>query len=171
MLDRERFLEDEMMADAMGPLPTPEPLSLWQRVGLWGWVFLGLVLLAVVLAVILTASRRRRIAGLSVPERVYEDLVNWVRRLLRIEPLSHQTPNEYAGAVARYAPKGREAVQKIAGLYVEERFSGRQVSGSNAEVAWRQAWPVLWRRWFERRVERLLRLWWKLVPPKDGPRL
>jgi hypothetical protein len=134
-------------------------------------VVLGLVVLAIVLTVVLAAGRRRRIAGLSVPERVYEDLVNWVRRLLRIEPLAHQTPNEYAGAVARYAPKVREAVQKIAGLYVEERFSGRQVSGSNAEVAWRQAWPVLWRRWFERRVERLLRIWWKFVPPKDVSRL
>jgi transglutaminase-like putative cysteine protease len=170
-LDRERFLEEERMADAMGPLTPPEPLSLWQRVGLWGWVVLGLVVLAIVLTVVLAAGRRRRIAGLSVPERVYEDLVNWVRRLLRIEPLAHQTPNEYAGAVARYAPKVREAVQKIAGLYVEERFSGRQVSGSNAEVAWRQAWPVLWRRWFERRVERLLRIWWKFVPPKDVSRL
>jgi transglutaminase-like putative cysteine protease len=171
MWDRERFLEDEMNAGVMGPMPALEPLSFWQRVELWGWVFLGSVVLAAVLAVVLMANRRRKIAGLSVPERVYEDLVNWVRRLLRIEPLAHQTPNEYARAVARHAPKGREAVEKIAGLYVEERFSGRQVSGSSAEVAWRQAWPVLWRRWFERRVERLLRFWWKFVPPKDVSRL
>ena len=162
---------DEMMGDAMGPLPAPEPLSLWQRVGVWGWLVLGLMVLAVVLAVILVARRRRQIAGLSVPERVFEDLVNWVRRLLRIEPLAHQTPNEYAGAVAQHAPRGREAVERIVDLYVEEQFSGRRVSGSGAEAAWRQAWPTLWHRWFERRMEGLLRFWWKFVPPKDDPRL
>jgi transglutaminase-like putative cysteine protease len=171
MSDRARFFEDDMRAGAMGPLPTPEPISLWQRVGLWGWVVLALVVLATVLAVVLAANRRRRVAGLSVPERVYEDMVNWVRRLLRIEPLAHQTPNEYAGAVAQLAPKGRVAVEEIVGLYVEERFSGRQVSGLNAEVAWRQAWPALWHRWLERRVERLLRFWWKFVPPEDVTRL
>jgi hypothetical protein len=130
-------------------------------------VAIGLVALGAVSVVVLAVYRRRQVAGLSVTERVYEDLVNWVRRLLRIEPLAHQTPNEYAGAVARHAPRSREAVERIAGLYVEERFSGRQVSGSKAEVAWRHAWPALWRRWLERRVERLLRFWWKFVPPKN----
>lgn len=159
-----------MMADDLGPFPTPEPLSLWQRLGVWGWLVLGLMVLAVVLAVILVARRRRQIAGLSVPERVFEDLVNWVRRLLRIEPLAHQTPNEYAGAVAQHAPKGREAVERIVGLYVEEQFSDRRVSGSNAEAAWREAWPALWHRWFEQRMEGLLRFWWRFVPPKDDSR-
>ena len=117
---------------------------------------------------VFAAYRRRQIVGLSVTERVYDDLVTWVRHLLHIEPLAHQTPNEYAGTVARYAPRGREAVEQIAGLYVEERFSGRQISDSNAEIAWRQAWPALWHRWLERRTERLLRLWWKFVPPKPS---
>jgi hypothetical protein len=94
-----------------------------------------------------------------------------VRRLLRIEPLAHQTPNEYAGTVAQYAPRGREAVERIAGLYVEERFSSREVSDASAQVAWQEAWPLLWRRWLEKRVERLLRIWWKFVPPKDVSRL
>jgi hypothetical protein len=130
-------------------------------------VALGLLALVTVSVVVFTVDRRRRAAGLTVTERVYGDLVSWVRRLLRIEHLAYQTPNEYAGVVAQQVPKSREAVEQIAGLYVEERFSGRQVVGSDAEVAWRQAWPALGRRWLERRLERLLRFWWKFVPPKD----
>jgi hypothetical protein len=167
MLDRERMFDEEMGSGSLEPLLPPEPLPLWQRAGLWGWVVLGLLVLASVSVLVYAANRRRQVAGLSVAERVYEDLVHWVRRLLRIEPLAHQTPNEYAGTVARYAPQGREAVERIAGLYVEERFSGREISDTSAQVAWQEAWPLLWRRWFEKRVERLLRIWWKFVPPKD----
>jgi len=159
-------LEDERNGATLEPILPPEPVTLWQRVGPLGWAALGLVALAAVLSVVLAARRRQQVAGLTVTERVYGDLVIWVRRLLLIEPLAHQTPNEYAGTVARYAPGGREAVEQIAGLYVEERFSGRQITGSNAEIAWRQAWPALWRRWLERRVEGLLRFWWKFVPPQ-----
>ena len=160
--------EDEMDPGALDAELPPEPAPLWQRVGPWGWAALGLATVATVSFFVFAAYRRRQIVGLSVTERVYDDLVTWVRHLLHIEPLAHQTPNEYAGTVARYAPRGREAVEQIAGLYVEERFSGRQISDSNAEIAWRQAWPALWHRWLERRTERLLRLWWKFVPPKPS---
>ncbi|MEJ2734718.1 MAG: transglutaminase domain-containing protein [Anaerolineae bacterium] len=142
-------------------------LSLWQRLGAWKWVGLALIIPGTVTIVLLTVRRRREIEGLSVAARVYEDLVNWVKHLLRIEPLSHQTPNEYAGIVAQQVPRGRQAVERIAGLYVEERFGGRDVSGEEAEDAWRQTWPTLWQRWIQRRLDVVLRFWWRFVPPRE----
>ena len=120
-------------------------------------------------SLILVLRRRRRVEDLSVIERVYEDLVNWVRRLLRIEPLAHQTPLEYAGIVSQQVPRGRQAVEQIAGLYVEERFSGKGIPDAPAEAAWREAWPALWRRWLGRRLDRLQRFWWRFFPPKNPP--
>jgi hypothetical protein len=127
------------------------------------------VVVGMVAITLLTIRRRRRFEGLSVVERVYEDLVDWVQRLLRIEPLAHQTPNEYAGVVAQQVPRGRQAVERIAGLYVEERFSGKDSSGADAQVAWRQVWPTLWHRWIERRLEILQRFRRRFSPPVEPP--
>ncbi len=141
--------------------------SLWQRLGIWKWVGLVVIVLGTVALALLAVRRRRRIEGLTVAARVYEDLVSWVRSLLRIEPLVHQTPNEYAGLVAQQVPRSRQAVERIAGLYVEERFGGRDVSGQEAEDAWRQTWPALWRRWIQRRVEVVQRFGGRLAPPSE----
>jgi hypothetical protein len=87
--------------------------------------------------------------------------------LLRIEPLAHQTPYEYAGSVGENVPEGRLAVEQIAAYYVEERFGGRPVSSDHTEAAWRQAWSALWRGWVQNRIDVVRRFWWKFVPPKD----
>ncbi|MGD8490714.1 MAG: transglutaminaseTgpA domain-containing protein [Anaerolineae bacterium] len=142
-------------------VPTPEPFL--QRLGRWsGWI---LVLAAIMLAVatVLLFRRRRRIEGLSVSERVYADLVNWVKRFLGIKPLAHQTPHEYAGAVAGAVPGGRESIERITELYVEERFGGKTVEDDEAEEAWRRAQPLLWRRWLRRLGERLGRFRYKVL--------
>ena len=136
----------------------------WKGVG--AWVFLGLGLLAALLAagLLLTLRRRRKVEGLSSVERVYEDLVDWVRWLLRITPMAHQTPHEFAGAVSGTVPRGREPVQRIADFYVAERFGGKIVAGAEAEDAWRETFKILWLRWFERRTSALKRFWKMLFP-------
>ena len=150
-------------------MPTPEPETFVQRVGAWApFVLIGAGLLAV-LAVVLAVLRRRQIAGLSIAERVYEDLTRWVRRLLGIEPLSHQTPNEFAGVVAHYVPRSQDAVEQIADLYVQERFSGSPVSGEDAESAWGVARPAIWQTWLALRFNVLRRFWRMLVPAKPSP--
>ena len=73
------------------------------------------------------ARRRSSSQYLSPAEQVYDDLVFWVRRLLRITPMPHQTPHEYAGVVVQNMPNGHEPVERIVSYYVEERFGGRQV--------------------------------------------
>ncbi len=172
--NRDRPMPDELdpaydfeRADSLLDAEAAVELSLWQRLGAWKWVGLALIVLGMPAIVLLTVRRRRQIEGLSVAARVYEDLVNWVKRLLRIEPLSHQTPNEYAGVVAQQVPRSRQAVERIAGLYVEERFGGRDVSGEEAEDAWRQTWPTLWQRWIQRRLEVVQRFRWRFVPPRE----
>jgi transglutaminase-like putative cysteine protease len=165
-------LDDAPVLDMERGRPEPQTAEMppfWQRLKWWGWVGLSLPVLGAVAVSLLAVRRRRHIEGLSAAERVYQDLVNWVRRLLRIEPLAHQTPLEFAGVVSQHVPKGQPAVERIAGLYVEERFSGRAVSGADAEAAWSLAWPALCRRWLERRLERVRRLWWRLVPPSEAP--
>jgi transglutaminase-like putative cysteine protease len=163
-LDPARRFEE---ADGLPDTEIGVELSLWQRLGAWKWVGLALIVLGTIAIVLFTVRRRRQIEGLSVAARVYEDLVSWVKHLLRIEPLSHQTPNEYAGVVAQHVPRSRQAVERIAGLYVEERFGGRDVSGEEAEDAWRQTWPTLWQRWIQRRLEVVQRFWWRFVPPTE----
>jgi transglutaminase-like putative cysteine protease len=150
-------------------MPTPEPETFLQKVARLGPIALIVAALATILALVLVILRRRQIAGLSVAERVYEDLVAWVRRLLRIEPLAHQTPNEFAGVVAQQVPKGQSAVEQIASLYVRERFSGNPVSGGDAESAWSEARSAIWRRWFSLRFDAITRFWRVLVPAKPSP--
>ena len=93
----------------------------------------------------------------------------WVRRLLRIEPLAHQTPNEFVGVVAQQVPRSQYAVEQIANLYVQERFSGNPVSEEDAESAWGEARPAIWRRWLALRFDVVRRFWRVLVPAKPSP--
>jgi len=166
-LDELRELDPDRDRSSLEAAATP---PLWQRLRWWGWVGLSLPVLGAVVLSLFAIRRRRHVEGLSAAERVYEDLVDWVRRLFRIEPLAHQTPLEYAGVVSQHVPKGQPAVERIAGLYVEERFGGKAISDVDAEAAWSSVLPDLWRRWVERKVERLLRVWWRFVPPNETPR-
>jgi hypothetical protein len=160
-------MDEELYPESMGQAARPAPKPLWQRIGRGGWLALDLVTLIPVLAALFAARRRRHIEGLSVAERVYEDLVEWVRRLLHIELLPHQTPHEYAVAVAQTVPQGRRAMEQIAGCYVQERFGGKDVDCGELEGAWTESWHALWRRWGEQKTSVLRRIWHRLVPPND----
>jgi hypothetical protein len=157
-------IEDPFEPDRLGPIPevTPEPFL--QRLGRWGGLGLGLAAVVMGIVALLTFRRHRRIEGLTVAERVYEDLINWVRRLLRIAPLTHQTPNEYGAAVARVLPAGRQPVRRIVDTYVGYRFGGRTVDGDEVETAWRDTQKALWQRWLWRQGERLSAFPRRLLP-------
>jgi transglutaminase-like putative cysteine protease len=159
--------DDQFDRGDIGPEPVPQSRSLWQRIGWGGGLGFSFLAFGLVAFAAFMIRRRRQIHGLSVAERVYEDLVDWVRRLLRLDPLAHQTPHEYAGAVVQTMPRGREAVERIADLYVQERFGAKEIPSEAAEAAWQQAWSAIWRRWLGRKVEAVQRLWWRLVPPED----
>jgi transglutaminase-like putative cysteine protease len=165
-----RNLDDLMDAEAdrvpLQPAAAPKR-TLWQQIGRWGAPILAFLAAILVVLALFAIRRQRRIEGLSVVERVYEDLVEWVRRLLRIEPLTHQTPHEYAAVVAQCVPQGCQSFEQIVGLYVEERFGHKIVPAAEAEVAWQQARVALWHRWIGRRIDRLRHVWRRFVPPTE----
>jgi hypothetical protein len=162
-MDLEPF--DDTLGDMSGA--TSEPL--WQRIGRGGALLILLALAAVVLTALLIVRRRRMIEGLSIGERVYADLVSWVRRLFGLTPLAHQTPHEYAGAVGQSVPRARQNIERIAGFYVKEKFGNKALSSAEADTAWQQTRSALWQRWIESRFDRVRKFWWKLVPPKQPP--
>ena len=102
------------------------------------------------------ALREKKWRGINLVERIYEQLCRFARRL-GLEYQAHQTPYEYTAGLITVLPEGRGPVQRITDLYVRERFSGREVSGEEAEEAWRGLRPILWRRWLQRRLERFQR--------------
>jgi transglutaminase-like putative cysteine protease len=117
----------------------------------------ALILLSIPAGLVaLWAWRERKQKGLNLVERVYERLCSFARRL-GIQFQRHQTPYEYAAALSTAIPEGQGPVQRIADLYVRERFSGREVSGQEAGEAWQSLRPILWRSWLRRKLERLQR--------------
>ena len=117
----------------------------------------GLILLSIPTGLAaLWAWRERKQRGLNLVEQVYERLCSFARRL-GIQFQRHQTPYEYAAALSTAIPDGQGPVQRIADLYVRERFSGREVSGQEAGEAWQSLRPILWRSWLQRKLERLQR--------------
>ena len=157
--DMESLLPDDGSAASAG-FP-------WAKVRPWAIVALLLASAGLGLALWWQARRRRRNEFLSPAEQVYDDLVFWVRRLLRVTPLAHQTPHEYAGVVVQNMPNGHEPVERIVSYYVEERFGGRDVTAEQAGPIWREAWQALWTGWVERRLDFFRRIWWRFFPPKD----
>ncbi len=154
------------LPDIPQPLATPVPEPTWPKLGRWVGLILAVVAALLAIAALLMIRRYRRIRGLSGVERVYEDLVDWVRHLFRIQPLAHQTPHEYAAVVAEIVPQGERAIGQIADLYVRERFGGKMVAEEEAEAAWSEARSALWRRGLSRLGEGIRARWHKLVPPE-----
>jgi transglutaminase-like putative cysteine protease len=162
----DELMDLEPNADTLAGASGATGISLWQRIGRGGALIILLALGAGVFTALLAVRRQRLIEGLGVGERVYADLVSWVKRLFGITPLAHQTPHEYAGLIGQSVPKARQNIEQIAGLYVKERFGNKTLSDAEASVAWYETRYALWQRWFESRFERIKNFWWKFFPPK-----
>jgi len=90
---------------------------------------------------------RRRVEDASRVGRIYRRMVNYAR-LLGVKGEIFQTPYEYAILVAQRVPETTPHVERIAELYVRDRF-GRLAVGkseeSDAEEAWQAMQPMVWR--------------------------
>jgi hypothetical protein len=148
----DRFGEDDWFEHGGTLIPGQVPRR-WPAVRWLG----GLILLMIPVGLTtFWALRERKLRGLNLVERVYERLCGFARRI-GMKYQEHQTPYEYAAALTTAVPEGQEPVQCITDLYVRERFSGREVSGQEAEEAWRGLRPILWRRWLQGKLERFQR--------------
>ncbi|MER2599972.1 MAG: transglutaminase domain-containing protein [Caldilineales bacterium] len=91
---------------------------------------------------------------------LYGHLVQWAHRL-RLPVAASQTPHEQAATLAGVVPEGSNAIQTIAQVYVEDRYSPRPMSEEQARRAW-AAWqgvlPLLQQAWFNLRVGPAARL-------------
>ncbi|MBM4464273.1 MAG: transglutaminase domain-containing protein [Chloroflexi bacterium] len=158
--DAERLRDDILPDDAVSGVTSDWAQARSQATRWLG----GLILLSIPAGLaILWTLRERKLSELNLVERVYERLCDFARRL-GIEYQRHQTPYEYAAALITVLPEGQGQVQRIADLYVRERFSGREVRKQDArrreqeaEEAWQGLRPILWRRWLQRKLERLQR--------------
>jgi transglutaminase-like putative cysteine protease len=156
--DRDERMEAMFDDEGFAPQSGPAPATFLQRATRWGgaaFVILGLILLV---ASLLMLRRHRRVDGLSAVERVYQDLVDWVARLLKLRPRAHQTPHEYGLAVASLLPAGRRPVRRIVDDYVGYRFGGQTGDGAQVEQAWRDTQRALWRRWLEAKISGIVTL-------------
>jgi transglutaminase-like putative cysteine protease len=161
---------EDMFEDGGAGLPGQSMrMSLLQQASRWGGVVLVAAGLTMLLAALLTYRRRRHVEGLNAAERVYQDMANWVSRLLRTSPLAHQTPYEYGAAVVAVLPSGRRPVRRIVDTYVGYRFGGRNGDDEQVERAWRDTLKALWRRWFEQKADRVLSIPRRLFPRAAEP--
>ncbi|HHN94042.1 MAG TPA: DUF4129 domain-containing protein [Anaerolineae bacterium] len=86
---------------------------------------------------------------LPPPERAYGRLLRFGRYLGR--PLrTAETPSEWAQAFVERAPEARGAVERIVSLYLRHRFGRGEPPAPDAEAAWREARPFLWKRLLRR---------------------
>jgi transglutaminase-like putative cysteine protease len=129
----------------------------------WIWISIGLTVLALVGGGWLL--RRRLYQGpdsfeAEPPNLFYERLLNWVQRL-GMATQTGETPYERADVLSQQIPTGTPFIRRITELYVLYRFGPhRAVSNHEAvqtELAqnWQLLQPILWRTWFQKRIERL----------------
>ncbi len=120
----------------------------------WPEVAIGLAVLA--LAAVATWLLRRRRAALfgdsELLARLFGLLEVWAQRLRVPWPASH-TPLEHAEEFGQRLPEGASAVQRLAGLFVAQRY-GRQPPTPEALAEtvedWKRIEPFFWKRWLRR---------------------
>ncbi len=87
--------------------------------------------------------------GLNPIDSMWEQVLRFVR-MLGIPTSASLTPNEVAQAVGDVAPETREDIDKIADVYVRQRFSPHAVPSEESAgmlQTWARTQKMLWRRW------------------------
>ena len=136
----------------------------------WPWWVWALAT-PLVLGLGVLGLRRTQILGPAaftpeLPPIIFERMQRWAERL-GLRAAHSDTPYEQARLFGRILPEGRPWIHHITELYVHYRFSGQAMQTQPAEVgqasataageSWQQLQPMLWRAWFRRFTNRLLR--------------
>jgi transglutaminase-like putative cysteine protease len=156
-MDRMEELLDEEIPPDMGGVSS----SLWTRLTPTkpgSWVFGGLVLI-VLAGVTVWTMRNRQTMRLSSVGSVYHNMVRlagWAGASIHIS----QTPYEHAEALGEVVPEGERPAQRIAGVYVRERYGHKAPKDreqATVNQAWRELRPRLVRQTILRHVFRRAR--------------
>ncbi|MCW5849523.1 MAG: transglutaminase domain-containing protein [Anaerolineae bacterium] len=129
---------------------------------------LGLLLLAALLVVGFWVAWYRDLRGLNLMDQVWEQVLRFAR-LLGLRVSAADTPYEVAQAVGEAVPEGQPDIERIADIYVEQRYGGptRNVNDAALSESWGRSQRVLWQRWMGRLAERL-RPKFKRPAPSSG---
>ncbi len=132
--------------EALGEWDT-EPLAASRGPQVWLWA-VGLTFIALVVGG-WWATENWGFRGLPAVEQSYARLLRFGRWLGR--PLcTSDTPFEWVRDVSTIVPEAREPMSRIVNLYVHARFARGSSADPEAEAAWEQVRPVLWRGWLRR---------------------
>jgi transglutaminase-like putative cysteine protease len=145
-LGRNLGLEDDP-ADSLAieSLDPERPLPFWIA-----WVVVGL---AAVGGAGWWSLENAGFQGLLPVERAYARLQRY-GRWVGNPPRPSDTPAEWAGSVIKSAPEARQPIGLIVDLYVRARFAHGDSADADADRAWREVRPALWRVLLRRVVPR-----------------
>ncbi|MBP7687754.1 MAG: transglutaminase domain-containing protein [Thermoflexales bacterium] len=141
------------------PLNLPETSAATQAASPWPWVIGGAVLVVVVVAAVAAmyvyeargSNRRARRGGAWAFARMAR-MAQW----LRVKLAPWQTPYEQAQALSKIMPHNEPAIERVASLYVYERYGRGESEPLEAQVTWRSLRGPMWWAGFKRRLPRSL---------------
>jgi hypothetical protein len=149
-LDRFEEVEDTDEGLFLGP-PSERP-------SLLSYLLMATVVVLAAVGLIFWIVRLRRSEALSAVQKAYRLMCHYAR-FLGVRGEFYQTPNEYAVVLAERIPSGASHVERITGLFVQERFAPH-APGLREEQAAQEAWQelrLIMAREVLRRVPRRLR--------------
>lgn len=150
--------DEDLLPDRLGDVPQgavqlDPPAIRWLRAN-WLKLLAGILGAAIIAGAALAVHWRRQTFFRS-PEllvRLFDVLGSWATRL-RIQWFDSQTPLERAAAFNQQVPEAEPAVDRLAGLFVAQRYGRLQPSPDTVSVLvddWVRLEPSLWKHWLSR---------------------
>ena len=135
---------DESLTWDIEPLAAPGSRA-------WRWWLAGGLAVAILAGAGWWAAENWGLRRLPAVEQAYARLLRfgrWLGRPLR----PSDTPFEWMDGVNALVPEARDPIGRIVGLYVQSRFARGTAADPQAQTAWREARPAMWRTWLRRLV-------------------
>jgi len=136
---RQRMLEEELLNQQRGSAADLEAIRLAQQERLARERTRRLVIAGGIVAALLAGigmfflSLRRELRGLSQATAAYVRLAR-LAAWAGLPQAEHVTPYEYGGELGRSLPEQRQAVDRIVGAYVAERYSPDERAGAGDDL-------------------------------------
>lgn len=123
----------------------------------WPWIIGGAALVVVIAAAAVTmyvyevrGSNRRAPRGGEWAFARMARMAQW----LRVKLLPWQTPYEQAQTLSKIMPRSEPAIERVANLYVHERYGRGEPELQEAQLTWRSLRGPMWLTGLKRRIPR-----------------
>jgi transglutaminase-like putative cysteine protease len=128
----------------------------------WAWA-LGVGAMLLVGGYLVWRTRTQASAGFIAdqPMLIYDRLERWAQRLGH-GPGESETPLEHIRRLALAVPEGAAEIRLLATRYLHYRFAGRTgqsgvIADPEMAAAWSRLQPMLWRAWWRRQREKIIK--------------